>query len=99
MLLLLAKHYDSLPAEARCQYLNPRHCKNVCVVYCEMCIDIGYSAGPLAEIPEVEEEEQWQEELRLSSSEDISTPINDSRPDTRVLCISRARELSGTVTA
>ena len=61
-----------------------------------MCIDIGCSAGPLAEIPEVEEEEQWQEELRLSSSEDISTPINDSRPDTRVLCISRARELSGT---
>ena len=60
-----------------------------------MCLNYCYSSGPLAEIPEVEEEEQWQEELRLSSSEEISTPINDSRPDTRDLCISRARELSG----
>ena len=51
--------------------------------------------GPLAEIPEAEEEEQWQEELRLSSSEGASTPVLDSRPDTRVLSISRARELSG----
>lgn len=51
--------------------------------------------GPLAEIPEAEEEEQWQEEIRLSSSEGASTPVLDSRPDTRVVCISRARELSG----
>ena len=53
------------------------------------------TTGPLAEIPEAEEEEQWQEELRLSSSEGASTPVLDSRPDTRVLSISRARELSG----
>ena len=51
--------------------------------------------GPLAEIPEAEEEEQWQEEVRLSSSEGASTPVVDSRPDTRVVCISRARDLSG----
>ena len=53
------------------------------------------TVGPLAEIPEAEEEEQWQEEVRLSSSEGVSTPALDSRPDTRVVCISRARELSG----
>ena len=53
------------------------------------------TVGPLAEIPEAEEEEQWQEEVRLSSSEGISTPAVDSRPDTRIVCISRARELSG----
>ena len=59
---------------------------------CVSCITIG----PLAEIPEAEEEEQWQEEMRLSSSEGASTPVLDSsRPDTRVVCISRARDLSG----
>ena len=61
---------------------------------CISCITIG----PLAEIPEAEEEEQWQKEIRLSSSEGASTPVLDSRPDTRVVCISRARDLSGMFT-
>ena len=59
-----------------------------------VCIS-SITIGPLAEIPEAEEEEQWQEEVRLSSSEGASTPVVDSRPDTRVVCISTARDLSG----